>query len=142
MDRMDCRMSTKSVKIGIWTTCIISCLLLLLYLPVLIWSPPWGNDGYYIPDPEKDQYIYHLKQTTLFFIVQDPYGLELKINLTQKEQYLVNVNHENGLLSSVIVDGVFHNTHSLNSIDESTIWLRKSNNPFAIWRLKWLEWTK
>ena len=35
------------VKLVFWITGIVSGLLLILYLPVLIWLPPWGKNEHY-----------------------------------------------------------------------------------------------
>ncbi len=40
---------SKALKSTFIAIATVSCILLLFYAPVLIWSPPWSHNGYYIP---------------------------------------------------------------------------------------------
>jgi hypothetical protein len=115
----------KTVRIGIFSTAIISVLLFILYLPVLIWSPPWGKDGYYTERNRLDlPYIYKKgNHVRLYLIPGIPLGGP---DLQPRPES--DFKFRKKFLTFILYDGAATD-------------LIKQTNPFTLWYIKFLEWT-
>ena len=132
-------MSKRAAKLTLISTGIVSGLLLILYLPVLIWSPPWSINGIYKRPSDLGLVAGTQGICTTYFALHETnklapiYAFENDFKLPDLE-YLVTNDHRWSLTGTfMLIDGQLH---SRNNIIGS-----KTTNPFTLWHIKWLEWT-
>ena len=134
-------MSKRAAKLTLVSTGIVSGLLLILYLPVLIWSPPWGEDGYYChlqsfhEEPlyfytcNRTHYIGHKSYKHDHDLFIHHWNYRPKTNDWYSRLYKGSHRIEKGKL--IFEDDSGHLTSDFV----------KTSNPLIIWHIKWLEWT-
>ena len=123
---MDGGMTSTTRTRLIYTSAITSTLLLILYLPVLIWSPPWGVEGYYFPDMQYD-----------YVIIQNAKISHRDIDtLREFSNYAIIKNDEHWVYelwpSEIAIIG--------NKYPGTGYSYFKAFNPLKIWHIKYLEW--
>lgn len=136
-------MNHSNVRFTVFSVGIVSGLLLLLYLPVLIWSPPWGERGYFGAHLE-DCVFTHFDNGVLSFTFLS--GGKQK---TIRESFIyVNgiwrcdkAKHPNPIFDEIkLINNkmlVFADGLSPNDFGGT----KKESNPLTLWHIKWLEWT-
>lgn len=120
------------VKLAFWITGIVSGLLLILYLPVLIWSPPWGINGFYYTHPDETM-LSHFDNGLYTIGIHEPYPLPFLFDYKNGQW-----ESEDGII--LITDGLGISIKESNTNTQAKH--TKVNNPFTVWHIKWLEWTE
>ena len=133
-------MPKRAAKLTLISTGIVSGLLLILYLPVLIWSPPWGPHGYYS--------AYNAYDEISFIYFKDGYvefGFNTKNRSPQFSTQMLKSKDDPSLWESEETTDIRISISQLIcilGIDSEPDWtLNKAYNPFTVWHIKWLEWT-
>lgn len=130
----------------IYTTAIFSALLFLLYLPVLIWSPPWGDDGYFVSYPAN-----HITDDSHILLKQ---GKMLTANRIHPV-YINSSTYRNTNINTWSLNGAnyvfirFESDYKILTEYEKTVdgnvvvrsTYIKVTNPFTLWYIEWLDWT-
>ena len=154
-------MDAKKVRVGLWVTGAISCLILLLYLPVLIWSPPWALNGYFLEgvwliDGKVTSQDDHAITITPFYSFHDGNlnahyfdwdnapdihrVYDLNVKYEQVDKGIWTYRDANGWAQNIHISNS-QITKSINIDKEIKVPLIKVSNPFTLWHIKWLEWT-
>lgn len=143
-------MDEAKVKTGLITVGIIAGLTCILYFPVLVWSPPWGDNGYYhVYDDHRNYHIFSNGEMSHFNAwsgSQSDYKYALKRNgnawegtevFSSRRMY---VNY----LKITITNGemLIEDKHELSDPYTFDSLLVKTSNPFTLWYIKWLEWNQ
>ena len=154
-------MSKRAAKLTLISTSIVSGLLLILYLPVLIWSPPWGEDGYYSASLKEGTLVFHLETNNSFcklirngksqnyreitlFSLNEPYPDLLSMRAQELNTNIIHQMKEVKFSPSrrkVIFYTFKSETCDLGKLDSSESVSITRVNPFTLWYIKWLEWT-
>lgn len=133
--------ANERVKLVFWGAGIVSGLLLILYLPVLIWSPPWGDNGHYVLINR--DWLTHLsfRNGTLKSFSKRRLIRESTLSPDSKSIWKCTIieGSETIRVRVIIVNS---NIELLvkGATQESRFVGAKTSNPFTIWRIKWLEW--
>ncbi len=147
----------------IYIVTTISGLLLILYLPVLIWSPPWGNKGYYLHKDYTNPMDWSEEHSTFFFFNDGKlvYKMIMDGEFSQSaDMHFKNIGNNRWSHYEKIKRTTYRGTKDVinhymiqiegNKFDYTTFYtdqhtpkydLVKITNPFTIWYIKWLEWT-
>lgn len=141
--------SKPTAKVALISTVAISALLFLLYLPVLIWSPPWGEDGYYeYGKPRHDlhkDYTYfkngilrpmHIEKTGEVILYPES-NFTHKNNSWQNNTLIHKSTVHFSISASLLTSTAIHQNG--RTVFNSTA--SKIFNPFTLWHIKYLEWT-
>ena len=92
----------------------------LIYLPLLIWSPPWSKDGYYQQINKVSLKEFHPSASLRY------------------------AHNEDGLIhiyGYTKTDGLKLVGYFLDRNDYTEMQGSKITNPFRLWFIKYLEWT-
>lgn len=135
-------MDRSKVRIGLLSVGIIAGLIFILYLPVLIWSPPWGDNGYYkVYDDEWGRFQKfengHYQYIITFHNDLDPIEtivFNRAVDYWENTKYNMTIKFEDG---TMLLTGT---KYSMGRDDVTQTFYRDSN-PFNHWHIKWLEWT-
>lgn len=134
-------MNKSAAKPTLISTGIISGLLLILYFPVLIWSPPWNHNGYYkIIHSNK---FLHFNDGILIDLEIDKGNLIISAGTIHHDMGSFWFGNARGTMYSYIqfkdreMQYALHmgNSH-LQSMPSDHHTLRKCLNPFTIWYIK------
>ena len=148
-------MKEKHIRRIVTGTGALAILILILYLPILIWSPPWEDFGYYINnnrDPSRFSACYFKNGN--FFIVavngndtavhsantfteKPGHWMMKERNYTNQYDQIIKIFLENNIKLVYSVE-ILSDERSLYK-DNGT-WM-KSQNPFIIWYVILLEWS-
>ena len=119
---------------------------------VLIWSQPWNESGYYLPDMDT-------KGLYVFLYFEDDHIMANRHNGTDLESDKYSISSENGQWNgtrNIYPNAVAHVeitfeekrlrlkdwiTQDNTKTDPLTTFSGKTSNPFTHWYIKWLEWT-
>ncbi len=129
-------MDRSKVRIGLISLGIIAGLILILYLPVLIWSPPWGLPGIYtwtIDNDHTEVRIISGNQMEFITIHENEW---IPLNDIREFSEKGGLYHMDNVKMEVR-SGWIKFEPDINT-DVKFI---KMTNPFILWYIKWLEWT-
>ncbi len=130
-----------SLKLGMIATGVVSGVLLVLYLPVLIWSPPWSENGSYIEELMSTKNGYDFaslnfnngKLTSICLVDGTVRTLSDKYIKQNNKWYLHYYNN---------INYIIFNEQGLRMNNAGVIITAyKTSNPLTIWYIKCLEWT-
>lgn len=139
-------MNRSNFRIAVFSTGIVSTLLIACYLPVLIWSPPWGENGYYqVYGDDRNFHHFHKgsyrlihthnntlsKQQMQFIKVGNIWTAKNRISYF-KEDIIALFENSNLIITRTSLDDP-------ENIRKARYY--KNKNPFILWRIKWIEWT-
>ena len=146
-------MSKQAVRIGVVSTGIISTVLLILYLPVMIWSPPWGKHGYYM------SYDYMQTKTNMSYVyfknghhVKNEYNKETGVFLSRVSKYTPIIGESTKwtmtnskesrriIVTELIIEQDISDFKVSHGAMAPTQTKTKTYNPFTLWYIKWAEW--
>ena len=152
-------MGKSKTQITLWILGHLSGLLLLFYLPVLIWSPPWGENGYYYEgingkldtDSFNEVYKYTGDKIEPYYSFTNGYlqahspqwdtdihrsiKFDAEYKLIKKNIW---VNRHQGIECNLRFEA---NTFICEQPDLNYfICIEKTTNPLNIWYIKYLEW--
>ena len=135
----------------IYSAAITTGLLLLFFFPVMIWSPPWGQDGYYIPESGKHVGHCHVKDNNLnYHLFDEQMGyltgtMEAKKGLGggggRKARYSSVTGSVSQQYSFSYIYYFDLSMYITNHKTKERMKLAKTSNPITLWHLLWLEWT-
>lgn len=142
--------SHKQIRSILWPTGIIAGLILVLYSPLFIWSPPWSKDGYYHPDMDtKSLFVcIYLNREKVIFHRYDNTTLEIdEFSMIESKGLWKGTRNINYLaVNHVEMKFINQRLHIKDWIvqgnvqpDPFTAFLDKISNPFTIWHIKWLD---
>ena len=141
-------MSKRAAKLTLVSTGIVSRLLLILYLPVLIWSPPWGEKGYYIDIDGIEFGSMYFANGQVVFLIMGHNDQKKHLNFLIKDTYTrngdtwesVGINGMSTLQikNNTMTEKVYNNKSNPKHTGEN-IYI-KSTNPFSTWHSIYLEW--
>ena len=129
--------SKATANIALISTGVVGTLLFLLYLPMLISSPPWSEDGYYV---QRIKSVINIEGYCICHVREGAYALYAK---TAEGLFKLDENASSYLASmkfKIINESLTVKTPSLGFLAEP-VTLYKTANPFTLWYIKWLEWT-
>lgn len=145
------------IRNGLIAIGIFASLVIFLYLPVLIWSPPWGVNGYYIHEYYVKVHIHKGSAKIQHFEGDEWKALIWKGDYWRSQFHSIYFEkigadsskchskvkfNENGILYYVTKA---LNAKSIEQIETDEVLyeltLTKTMNPLEVWHLKWLEWT-
>lgn len=137
-------MNKNAVQWSIIGLGISSGILLLIYLPLLIWSPPWSINGYYTIVPNtvfgdaENGYRYSFYDGTISVYEIDGW-VSTK---THDGKFIKNTN---GWTNEVQILLRFENNNMFRMRaflpKKVAVTYYKVTGPFAMWQIKWSEWT-
>lgn len=156
-------MSKRAAKLTLISIGIICVLLLILYLPVLIWSPPWGENGYYLTGNAHLSFI-HFHNGNLNTYSHKKHFIHESEAAYQKtsqhtwdgSQTFYHHVYADGNIKHLTYDSqIYIFKSNLSKSHESFFYtgsqlinlkekftVQKSMDPFTIWHIKYLEWTQ
>ena len=133
--RIRLTVAKRTAVIALTTIGILSGLLLALFLPVLVWSPPWAERGFYYNNDKRDTCYFEGGTLTGYTDENHPrYSIHCRWN-GKKNAWVATFGNK---LNEKIHVQVKPNRSDL--LYGENVY-RKIYNPFAIWHIKWLEWT-
>lgn len=142
-------MDVQKVKVGLrWASAVLA-IFVILYLPVIAYSPPLKDDGYYTADTPSAFIFSKMDENDILFYsyVNGSLSKEPTYVTTRIQSYENQFFHEGFEFRFV-----YHGTNDTSvMVKEMTIsrepgphhWhkMQKTINPFTLWHIKWLEWT-
>lgn len=139
-------MSKAQIKLIIIASGALTGLTLILYLPALIWSPPFGKEGYYVADiPHKFIYGFLSNDRLVFDCTVDDWDLKHEVRI---QENVHGTSSTSAYISSgtdryFSIDYNFECKFKVNYKHTSPDYdLKKTSNPFIIWQIKYLEWSR
>lgn len=145
--------SDQAMKTWIVRTGIGLSLVLLLFAPVLIWSPPWNNNGYYIISSHtywqwQQVHMVHIYNNSIqrgtisgegiFF----KSGTEIENKKDEVRKFKTNYIYLKTISNFTLESFPDPTTKPDPRVPKFDPFIfNKTMNPFSVWHIKWLEWT-
>ena len=121
-------MDKSKVRIGLWIAGVLSGLFTALYLPVLIWSPPWGADGYYNSN----------KETVLYFSngALSEYSIDEEFQIIRfNDQFVLSRDNKNQWALNEGTKLIFTKKTMEMKIGSESLLYQKVRSPIRIWEI-------
>lgn len=135
--------SKRAARLTLISTSIVSGLLLILYLPVLIWSPPWDSSkGCYNSLNDRGIKLVRFENGVLIGLWGDEVNTLDGFKHTSKNHWQTRFsNDQYNVTVEVITSESQIKLNATGGAEDISFTGVKTFNPFTIWHIKWLEWT-
>lgn len=137
-------MDKAKARIGLWLIGGFSGILLLLYLPVIIWSPPWDSSkGCYDDINDRAIRLIRFEKGELLG-VWGPSHINVigGFHAVSKNHWLFHYADDRENIHLEIKTNESQVQLQISGADEvKSITGIKTFNPFTVWYIKYLEWT-
>jgi len=132
-------MNPKTVRVGLIGTGVITVLVLILYLPLWIWSPSWDSRGYYRgPQSSELDLIHRVNKHGVADGIVINGAMKWKKHSVLSDNLYANLFLDDVIMYKIEQDGLYR---IRSSTSEPIVKAKKIYNPFTIWYIKWLEWS-